>query len=207
MLTDLVSAASLCSVTTTDEFSIPTNTPGWNRGSHFPPLAGLAGMHRIFSPNSRIGVLFLRPCRLCSGVFPSLPMSHLFIRYAANSTNQHNILTSGGTLVPCAMIQRSLQCPCLAGNEAHRTLDDTIGLAFSHWRSLWHNLTPFLAGLHEFSRQRFDRRLVVAPERNSVVPELIDELRCPLCDPGKLRSRMTSTAFTRSSDSFSPRNP
>ena len=41
-----------CSMTTTasdDEFSISTNTPGWNSGSHFPPLAGLAGLYRIFS--------------------------------------------------------------------------------------------------------------------------------------------------------------
>ena len=60
-----------CSVTTTasdDELSIPTNTPERNHGSHFPPLADLAGMCRIFSPNSGIGVLFLRPCSLCSGV-------------------------------------------------------------------------------------------------------------------------------------------
>ena len=103
MFADLVLIASPCSVTTTapdDEFSMPTNAPGWNRGSHFPPLAGLAGMKRIFSPNSRIGVLSLRPCSLCSGVFPSLPMSSLFIRYAANSTSQHSILASGGILVP-----------------------------------------------------------------------------------------------------------
>ena len=77
------------------------NKHSWvDRCSHFPPLAGLAGMKRIFSPNSRIGVLSLRPCCLCNGVFPSLPMSHLFTKYAANSTNQHNILASGGTLAP-----------------------------------------------------------------------------------------------------------
>ena len=72
-----------CSVTTTasdDEFTISTNTPGWDRGSHVHPLAGLAGMYRIFFPSSRMGVLSLRPCSLCSGVFPSPPMSHLFIK-------------------------------------------------------------------------------------------------------------------------------
>ena len=72
-----------CSLTTTasdDELSIPTNTPEWNRGSHFPPLADLADMYRIFSPTSRIGVLSRRRCSLCSGVFPSLPTSHRFIR-------------------------------------------------------------------------------------------------------------------------------
>ena len=103
MSAERVLIAVPCSVTTTasdDEFSIPTNTPGWNRGSHFTPLAGLASMCRIFSPNSRIGVLSLRPCSLCSSVFPSLPMSLLFIRYAVISTSQHSILASGGILVP-----------------------------------------------------------------------------------------------------------
>ena len=83
------------------------------------PVAGLAGMYKIFSPKSRVGVLSSRPCSLCSGVFPSLPMSHLSIRYAAN-----------------AMLQRSLQCSGLTSHESHCTLDDPIGLAFSHWRSL-----------------------------------------------------------------------
>ena len=52
--------ASPCSVTTTasdDEFSMPKNAPGWNLGSHFPPLACFAGMYKIFSPSSRLGVL------------------------------------------------------------------------------------------------------------------------------------------------------
>ena len=90
MFTERVLIAVPCSVTTTasdDEYSISTHTPVWNCGSHFLPLAGLAGMYRIFSSNSRISVLSLRPCILCSGVFPSLPMSHLFIKYAANSTS------------------------------------------------------------------------------------------------------------------------
>ena len=52
-----------------DEFNIPTNIPGQNRGSHFPPLAGLPSMYKIFSPNSRIGVLPLPPCSLCVSVF------------------------------------------------------------------------------------------------------------------------------------------
>ena len=63
-----VLTASPWSVTSTssdDECSRPTNTPGWNRGSHFPPLADLGGMHKIFSPNSRIGALSLRPCNVC----------------------------------------------------------------------------------------------------------------------------------------------
>ena len=57
------------------------------------------------------------------------------------------------------------------------------------------------------SRQCFSGRLVVAPERDSVVPEFVPFLGTSiahviLC----LRSRMTSTRVTRSSDSFSPRN-
>ena len=103
-----------------DEYRTPTNTPGWNRGSHFPPLAGLSGMHKIFSPNAGIGVLSFRPCRLCSGVFPSLPMSHLFIKYPC-------VGDSG----PDAT--RSLWCSGLAGHESHCTLDDPTGLAFPHW--------------------------------------------------------------------------
>ena len=83
-----------------DEFSMPTNNPGWGRGSHFPPLAGLAGMYKIFSRIPGSVCCLFRPCSLCSGVFPSLPMSHLFIRNAANSTSQQSILSSGGTLVP-----------------------------------------------------------------------------------------------------------
>ena len=100
-------------VTTTasdDDFSMPTNTPTWNRGSHFLPLAGLGGVYRIFSPNSRICVLSFRPCSLCSGAFPSVQMSHLFVKCATNSTSQHSILASGRTLAPNAMFQRSLQC-------------------------------------------------------------------------------------------------
>ena len=86
-----------CSVTTTasdDEFSIPTNTPGWNRGSHFPPFAGLAGMYRIFSPTSRMGVLSLRAasaaasirrcrCHTCSsGTQQNPPSSTVSLRRA-----------------------------------------------------------------------------------------------------------------------------
>ena len=94
--------ASSCSVTTTasdDEFSMPRNTPRRNRGSHSPTLAGLAGMNKIFPPNSRIGVLSFRPCTMCISLFPSLPMSHLFIKHAANSTSRRSILASGGNLV------------------------------------------------------------------------------------------------------------
>ena len=69
---------------------MPTNTPGEDRGSDFPPLAGLASIHKIFSPNSRIDVLSLLPCSLRFGVFPSLPMSYLFMK------NQSQVTESTG---------------------------------------------------------------------------------------------------------------
>ena len=94
-----------------DEFSMPTKTPGWNRGSHFPPLAGLAGMHRILCPNSRIGVLSLRLCSLCSGVFPSLPRSHLFIRCAANSTSTISLRRAGLWPLCDASVEPSVSWP------------------------------------------------------------------------------------------------
>ena len=113
-------------------------------------------------------VVSFRPCR-CRTWSSSMPQT------PPTSTMSLRRRDSG----PLAVLQCTLQCPGLAGNEAHRTLDDPIGLSFSHWRSLWHSLTPFLAGLCNLSRQ--DR---IAG--SSVVPELIDELRCSLCDPGKL---------------------
>ena len=170
-----------CSVTTTasgDEVSMPTNTPGWNCVSHFPPPAGLAGTYKIFSPNSRIGVLSFRPC---SGVFPSLPMSCSKFHYPA----QYCVGRHPG---PNAMFQRSFQCCGLTGHESHRTFDDTIGLAFSNWRSLWNSLATFLASLSCFPCQCFNRWLVVTSERDCVVPELINESRCSLRDPEELRS-------------------
>ena len=89
---------------------------------------------------------------------------------------------------PNAMFQRGLQRSGLASHELHHTLDDTIGLAFSNWWSLRNGLASFLASLCDFPRCCLNRWLVVAPERDSVVPELADELRCSLCDPGELRS-------------------
>ena len=106
-------------------------------------------------------------------------VAHLFVKYAANSTSQHRILASGGTL----LLQRSLQCCGLAGHESHCTLDDPIGLAFS---------TGGLSGTawlpSSQACQCLNRRLVVAPDRDSVVPQLVDELRCSLCNPAKFRS-------------------
>ena len=100
MFADLVLIASPCSVTTLPPMTSSAYQQTLMGGAAAPTFLGLAGMYRIFSPNSRSGMLSLRPCSLCSGVFPFLPMSHLLIKYAANSTNQHNILASGGTLAP-----------------------------------------------------------------------------------------------------------
>ena len=65
------------------------------------------------------------PCSLYSGVFPSLPMSHLFVRYAANSS-QHCILASGGTLV-------LKQCSSAALAFRHCGFSGTVWL--SSWRA------------------------------------------------------------------------
>ena len=117
-------------------------------------------------------------CRTCSSGMPQTPpASTISLRRAG--------------LWPHGMLQCSLQCPGLTGNEPHRTLDDLVRLTFSHWRSLWHSLTPFLAGLCNLSRQCFNCRLVVAPESDSVVPELVVELRCL-----SLRSKETQYPFS-----------
>ena len=179
---DRVLIAVPCSVTTTasdDDFSIPTNTPGWNRGSHFPPLVVLAGVYRIFSPNAMIGMLSCRPCSLSSGVFPSLPMSHLFIRYAVNSTSQHNVLASGGTPVPIRCSNAAFSV--LAWPATNPTARSMIPLD-------WLSPSGGLSGTVLLPRQCFNCWLVFAPERDPAVPELIDELRCSLCDPGELCS-------------------
>ena len=76
-------------------------------------------------PKSRAGVLSLRPCSLCVCVFPSLPMSHLFIWYAANSTSQDSILASGKTFTPNTC---SFQCSGLTNHESYRAFDDSFGL-------------------------------------------------------------------------------
>ena len=53
-----------------------------------------------------------------SGVFPSLPMSHLFIKYAAYFTSV------GRDSGPNAVLQHSLQCSSLTSHESHSTFDD-----------------------------------------------------------------------------------
>ena len=64
----------------------------------------------------------------------------------------------------------------------------------SHWTGfpalVFHRdgLASLLANLCDLPRQCLNRRLVVAPERDFVVPKLIDEPRCSLCNPGELRS-------------------
>ena len=163
-----------CSVTTTasdDEFTMPTNTPGWNRGSHFPPLSGLAGMYKIFSPNSRMGVLSLRPCSLCRGVFPSLPMSHLFIRYAATSTSQHNILASGGILATSPTARTMIPVDWLSptGEGGERVSLERSGFP--------------LDGLVPISLA--NASIAGSLSHLSVSSKLVDEPRFSLCNPGK----------------------
>ena len=118
---------------------------------------------------------------------------------------------------PNAMLQRSLQC---SGPATSPTAQSMIPLDW-HWWSLRDGLASLLANLWDFPRRCPNRRLHVAPGRDFVVPKLVDEPRCSPCNPKKfrsflgtsnahvilsLRSRMTSTAVTCSSDSISPRN-
>ena len=151
MFAELVLIASPCSVTTTasdDEFSMPTNTPGWNRGSD------LAGMYRIFSPNSRIGVLSLPPVwslQRCLSVPADVAPVHQVCRKLHQPAQSPCVGRDSG---PYALLQCSLHCPGLACNEPHRTLNDPVGLTFS----LWHSLTPFLAGVCNLSRRCFNCR-------------------------------------------------
>ena len=87
-----------CSVTTTasdDDFSMPANTPEWSRGSHFPSLAGLAGMYKISSPNSKIGCLFAQTV--------SAAVSFRRCRCRTRSSGTQRVppaSTVSGTLVP-----------------------------------------------------------------------------------------------------------
>ena len=71
-----------------------------------------------------------------SGVFPSLPMSHLFIKYAAYFTSV------GRESGPNAVLQHSLQCSSLTSHESHSTFDDprwtpTGGLSGTVWLPSW----------------------------------------------------------------------
>ena len=127
------------------------------------------------------------------------PFGHAASEAASSRRYRHRTASSSKQQIPpantisfnsvChAMFQCSLQCSHLTCNEPHSASDDPIGLAFPHWRSLWNSLAPFLACLPNFPCQRFNRWLVVASKRDCVVPELINELRCSLCDPGELRS-------------------
>ena len=156
MFAERVLIAVPCSVTTTasdDEFSIPTNTPGWNRGFPFSPSRWLARhvqdllsefQNRCVVPSTMQPLqwrLFRRcRCHTCSSGTQQ------------NSARQHRILASGGILVSMRCSNTAFQCSGVTGNESHRAFADSIGLAFSHLRSLRNNLAgfPFLACLAQF---------------------------------------------------------
>ena len=92
------------------------------------------------------------------------------------------------------MLQYTLRCSGLANHKSHRAFDDSVVMALSHWWSLWHNLTSFLASLCDFPRQCLNHRLAVTPERDSFVPKLVDEPRCSPCNPGKVSSFFSEPA-------------
>ena len=147
-------------------------------------------MYRIFS--LRIPGSVCCPCSLCSGVFPSLPMSDLF-RYAANSTSQHSILASGGSLAP---MRCSSAAFWPATSPAVRSMIPMDWL-FSHCWSLQNSLTSLLTSLCDFLRQRLKRWFVVTSGCDFVVPKLINELRCSLRNPLKF-----SPFFSEPASSF-----
>ena len=100
-------------------------------------------------------VLFASPCSVTttvsddassmptnSWVEPRLPLSSsrhvqdLFSNSRIGVFSFPQYLCIGQDSDPFAMLQCSLQCPGLTGNEPHRTLDDPVRMTFSHWRSL-----------------------------------------------------------------------
>ena len=123
MFADLVLITSPCSVTTTasdDEFSQQTllggtAAPTFLLSLVWRPCTG-------FFPNSPFARVVcaevsFRPCRCrtCSSSMPQAP-----------PTSTISLRSSGPW--PLCGVQCSLQCPGLAGNEAHRTLNDPVGL-------------------------------------------------------------------------------
>ena len=74
--------AGPCSVTTAasdDEFSMPTNTAGWNRGSHFPPSCWLGRhvQHLLSEFQDRCVVLStMRPLQRCLSVAADVTPVH-----------------------------------------------------------------------------------------------------------------------------------
>ena len=91
-----------------------------------------------------------------------------------------------------------------------RTIEATLSERFVDSRALTDWLSPtgglsrnglasFLASLCDFPRQCFNCGLVVAPERGSVLNELVDEPHCSFRDPEKLRSLSSEPALPTSS--------
>ena len=90
-------------------------------------VACLASLYKIFSPNSRIGVLSFRPCNVCVGVFRSLPLVHQ-IRSELHLPTQY----------PCidAPVQRSvfwLDHPRVPHDSVELAVSPTGGLSCTVW--------------------------------------------------------------------------
>ena len=131
--------ASPCSVTTSasdDEFNMPTDTPRWNRSSHFPLLflvwqactrspLRIPGSECCPFAHAACAAMSFRRCRChtCSQV-----------RSEFHQPGKYPCV--GRAPSPEKMLQRSLQLSGLASHESHCTSDDPIGPAFSRWWSL-----------------------------------------------------------------------
>ena len=116
-------------------------------------------------------------------------MSHLFIRYVANSTSQHN-------KYPCN--KRDFDANTMLHHESRCAFDGSVGLALSYWCAISLANATIAGSLSHLI----------------VVTKLINELRCSLRNPWTfspfsrdqhrhiilcLLSRMTSTRVTCSS--------
>ena len=118
--------ASPCSVTTTasdDDFSMTTNTPGWNR---VPTFLLLLAWQACTGSSLRIPgsvccpfAHAMQPLHRCLSVAADVAPVHQECRKLHQPAQYPCVRRDSG---PNAMLQRSLQCSGLAGHEPHCTL-------------------------------------------------------------------------------------
>ena len=138
--------ASPCSVTTTasdDEFSMPTITPRCNLGSHFPPLAGLAGMGKIFSlriPGSSV-------CCPFAHAASAAVSSH---RYRCHTCSSSSILASGRAVVPTRCFRAAFSVLAWPATSSTARSLIPLDLLSPTDGSLWDGLASLLASWCDF---------------------------------------------------------
>ena len=94
-----LTTSSACQQTLQDGIAVPI----------FPLMLALPGCTRssLQIQDRRVVLSTMQPVQRC---LSSSAVSHLFIRYDENSTRQHNILASGGTLVPMRCSNQHRPC-------------------------------------------------------------------------------------------------